>query len=126
MENASKALLIAGGVLLAMIVISMCMMIIENARTSFRSAEEKRQAQIVQEETVKFAPYVGNDIYGSEVENCRRRALSYERLNGVHIEVVINGGLDLTLATNKTRIYRGIMTTRPDGTIGRITFNLVP
>ena len=45
MENASKAILIAGGVLLAIIVISICMLVISNAREAFVSMEEKRQAQ---------------------------------------------------------------------------------
>ena len=42
MENASKALLIAGGVLVALLVISLGMYIIGRAKTTAVSAEKRR------------------------------------------------------------------------------------
>ena len=48
---------------------------------SFLSMEERRQAQMVQEQTVKFANYVGQPIYGTEVYNCIKRIQSYNENN---------------------------------------------
>ena len=125
MENASKAILIAGGVLLAIIVISICMLVISNARESFVSMEEKRQAQIVQEQTIKFANYVGQKIYGTEVYNCIKRAQSYNESNpGNHIAVTNNSGIDVSLVNNGTVELKGTMVTNDDGTIQSITFDL--
>ena len=125
MENASKAILIAGGVLLAIIVISICMLVISNARESFVSMEEKRQAQILQEQTIKFANYVGQKIYGTEVYNCIKRAQSYNESNPRnHIAVTNNSGIDVSLVNNGTVELKGTMVTNDDGTIQSITFDL--
>lgn len=130
MENASKAILIAGGVLLAMVVISICMLVISNAREAFVSMEEKRQAQIVQEQTVKFANYVGQqDIYGTEVYNCIKRAESYNDFNpgnNITVQDPTNvDGIDVTVVSNRTIKFKGTMVTREEnGTIESITFEL--
>ena len=127
MENASKAILIAGGVLLAIIVISICMLVISNAREAFVSMEERRQAQIIQEQTAKFANYVGQEIYGTEVNNCRKRALSYNDTNsGPDITVNINGiSGNINDSGNLILKFRGEMTTNDDGTIQLITFTKI-
>lgn len=78
MENASKALLIAGGVLIALLVISLGMYIIGRAQNTAVSAEERRLQTLVQEQINKFSQYSGN-IYGAEVENCIRRVYSYNK-----------------------------------------------
>ena len=143
MENASKAILIAGGVLLALVVISICMLVISNAKESFVSMEERRQAQIVQEQTVKFANYVGQPIYGTEVYNCIKRAQSYNANNpgsnivikndsnknmtvpdavtGIYPDIIV-ATEDLTNVENRNKIFEGEMVTNPDGTIQSIKF----
>lgn len=127
MENASKAILIAGGVLLAIIVISICMLVISNAREAFVSMEERRHAQIVQEQTAKFANYVGQEIYGTEVYNCIKRAQSYNDSNpGNTIAVQAPtdvDGVDVTDESERITKFTGTMTTNDDGTIASIIFD---
>lgn len=90
MENASKAVLMAGGVLIAIIVISLGMYIWGVGTGAFGSVEQKRAAQLREEQMVKFSQYVGV-LYGSEVENCIRRVLTYNELNGTDIKVYVEG-----------------------------------
>ncbi len=125
MENASKAILIAGGVLLALVVISICMLMISNAREAFMSIEERKHAQIVQEQTVKFAQYTGQ-IYLTEAYNCHKRVLSYNEMNNTTITCINSTGIDFNdsdVATNAATIVIGEISTNPDGTINTITFN---
>lgn len=126
MENASKAILIAGGVLLAIIVITICMLMISNAKEAFVSIEERKQAQMVQEQTVKFAQYAGR-IYLTEAYNCFKRVESYNEINGTTINCVNETGIDFndaTVARDATEIVNGEITTNQDGTIATITFSL--
>lgn len=90
MENASKAVMIAGGVLIAIIVISLGMYIWGVGTGAFGSMEQKRAAALKEEEMVKFSQYVGI-VYGSEVENCIRRVVTFNQLNGTDIKVYVGG-----------------------------------
>lgn len=88
MENASKAIMIAGGVLIAIIIISLGMYIWGVGTGAFGSAEQKRAAALREEQMVKFSQYVGL-VYGSEVENCIRKVVTFNELNGTFIKVTI-------------------------------------
>ncbi len=90
MENASKAVMIAGGVLIAIIVISLGMYIWGIGTGAFGSVEQKRAAELKEEQMVKFSQYVGV-LYGSEVENCIRRVITFNELNGTDIKVYVQG-----------------------------------
>lgn len=146
MENASKAILIAGGVLVALLVISIAMYIIGQARGTVLSAEERRLQTIKQEQVNKFSQYAGN-IYGSEVENCIRRVASYnkDKVDSEKMTVNIKRGTDEILfdgsmdelisldAENKIKVnitaeerndnnWFGTINYRINGTIEDITF----
>lgn len=93
MENASKAVMIAGGVLIAIIVISLGMYIWGVGTGAFGAVEQKRAAALREEQMVKFSQYA-SVLYGSEVENCIRRVGNYNELNGTDIKVTVEGITD--------------------------------
>lgn len=100
MENASKAVMIAGGVLIAIIIISVGMYIWGIGTGAFASIEQKKAAALREEEMVKFSQYVGM-LYGSEVENCIRKITDFNELNGTNIEVYISVDGDVEFNGNK-------------------------
>lgn len=69
--------------------ISIGVYIWNTGRGSSVAAEQRRIAAIVQEQNTKFSQYIG-EIYGSEVENCIRRVVSYNNNNaGNKITVIV-------------------------------------
>ncbi|MBE5821305.1 MAG: hypothetical protein E7311_01790 [Clostridiales bacterium] len=150
MENASKALLIAGGVLVALLVISLGMYIIGRAQNTAVSAEERRLQTLTQEQINKFSQYSG-EIYGMEVENCIRRIASYNKDKASSERILITlskntGGtgiveydgsadeiIDPAIAnkmknimseTDRNDIYTGTITYLANGMIEKIDFVL--
>lgn len=67
MENASKALLMAGGILIAIIIIALLVKSFSSV-SSFQKAKltEEEQAQIIAFNE-KYTKYVGQYVYGTEV-----------------------------------------------------------
>lgn len=139
MENASKALLIAGGVLIALLVISLGMYILGRAQDTAVSAEERRLQTLTQEQINKFSQYSG-EIYGAEVENCIRRMASYNKNKAesekikIYLskntsgtgEVEYNGSPNEIIDNNASNKVKNIMsaTDRNDRYIGTITYKV--
>ena len=65
MENASKALIIAGAILLSILIISLGLMVYNNAKATVGSADLS-EAEI-SAFNAKFTSYVGTNITGSQV-----------------------------------------------------------
>ena len=66
MENASKALIIAGAILLAIVIISLGLIVVNNTRDTVDSANMNEQE--VQAYNAKFTPYEGSNISGTRVK----------------------------------------------------------
>lgn len=79
MENASKALLMAGEVLISLIIISALLLMINNL-TSYQSLKEQntREAQVI-EFNNKYEAYNRNDIRGNDLYSLLNRAVDYNR-----------------------------------------------
>ena len=79
MENASKALLMAGGVLISIIVASL-LMIMVNSLTSYQQVdnENKREAQIVKFNN-QYEGYVGRDVRGNEIYSLVNKIIDYNK-----------------------------------------------
>lgn len=77
MENASKALLMAGGMLIAIIIISMLMLMI-NSLTSYQQedVQSQREAQIV-EFNQQYLGYERDDVRGNELYSLINRTFDY-------------------------------------------------
>lgn len=66
MENASKALIIAGAILLSILIIGLGMMIFNNARDAISGAN--LDAEKVQAINSKYDSYLGTNVKGSNVK----------------------------------------------------------
>lgn len=77
MENASKALIIAGSILIAVLIISLGVMIFRNMSKSVVEDTSLSKQQI-SEFNSKITPYVGNNISGSNVNNLRQHVISID------------------------------------------------
>lgn len=77
MENASKALIIAGSILIAVLIISLGVMIFRNMSKSVVEDTSLSKQQI-SEFNSKITPYVGNNISGSNVNNLRQLVISID------------------------------------------------
>ena len=66
MENASKALIIAGSILISILVISLGVMIFTNMSNTVKSNANLNKQQI-QAFNSKISPYIGKNISGSQV-----------------------------------------------------------
>ena len=74
MENASKALIIAGAILLAILIISLGILIFSQAQDTINSVNMDEQE--IMAFNNKFTPYIGNNKRGSEVNALAQAVLS--------------------------------------------------
>ena len=77
MENASKALIMAGSILIAVLIISLGVMIFRNMSKSVVEDTSLSKQQIA-EFNSKITPYVGNNVSGSNVNNLRQHIISID------------------------------------------------
>jgi len=66
MENASKALIMAGAILIAILIISLGVMIFNNMSGTVRR-EANLDKQTIASFNAKITPYIGNNVPGSQV-----------------------------------------------------------
>lgn len=75
MENASKALVIAGGILLAMLTISLLFLLLSNINSSKMTEEEKLAAKQLQEFNQQWEAYNKKVLYGTDVISVLNKAM---------------------------------------------------
>ena len=75
MENASKALIIAGAILLAILLISLGIIVFSGARTTIIDNSDMSQQEITTFNN-KFTPYEGERVRGSQVNALAQAVLS--------------------------------------------------
>lgn len=75
MENATKALLIAAAVLIAILIISLGLVVYNNSASTVNQAN--LSSQEIQAQNEKFTRYNGNNKRGSEVNSLLQTALNY-------------------------------------------------
>ena len=74
MENASKALIIAGAILLAIVIISLGLIVVNNVRTTTDNTNLSEQE--IQSFNAKFIAYEGNSVSGSRVNTLIQQVLA--------------------------------------------------
>lgn len=102
MENASKALIIAGAILLSILLISMGIIVYRNASSTINSADMSETE--TQTFNVKFTPYLGTNITANQVYTlCESVQTSNqsEKTNGTkrYIKVTITADQNKGVAT---------------------------
>ena len=62
MENASKALLMAGGVLIGVLILALMVTLFISSQNITKSYEETKQSEAVQQFNVNFTKYLGQNL----------------------------------------------------------------
>ena len=104
MENASKALIIAGAILLAIAIISLGLIVVNNTRGVADSANLSEQE--IQAFNAKFTPYEGSNKTGTQVKTLLQAVIASNQANGTSKQIAITG-TQTTDATNTTNIKNG-------------------
>ena len=124
MENASKALLMAGAVFIAVIIIALLVKSISNV-SSFQESRliEQEQEKII-EFNESYIRYVGTYVYGTEVASLKNK---YESDKKVAVEVLPVGTQLPTNIGQDTQYYKctGVEYNLSTGRINKITFQKV-
>ena len=96
MENATKALLIAGGILIAMFIISIGVILFNNYKDLGTSYEGSMQTSEIQKFNVKFTKFEGReDITIQEIVSLANYVREYNEKNGTSVAVSLNSGANL-------------------------------
>lgn len=100
MENASNALLIGGGILIAMLILSIGVYLFANYNDLGASYERTMETTEIQKFNEKFLKFEGReDITIQEIVSLANFAREYNNENGTNIKVVL-GYTDLAEETN--------------------------
>ena len=90
MENASKALLLAGGILIGLIVMSIGVYLFTSFSSNTTNYDQHMQETDIKKFNVNFTKFEGrDDITIQEIVTLINFAKQYEQENGVHIEISI-------------------------------------
>ena len=81
MENASKALLIAGAILICILLIAVAMYVYNSANATIKAAGSQMSQQEKDMYNAKIKPYVGEGILGSEVKSMIDNIISMNQEN---------------------------------------------
>lgn len=84
MENASKALIIAGAILVSILLITVGVFIINAVNPVQEQTEKTAQGQAVQMFNAQFTPYEGTEISGSQVKALKNAINSSNASNEEH------------------------------------------
>ena len=120
MENASKALLMAGGILIAMLIIAVLVRSITTV-SIFQKAKlsEEEQAQLVAFNE-QYTKYLGQYVYGTEV-----RTLMNKYDNDKQVKVLPEGINPPTGVGQDTKYYKCTEIGYDNGKVNSITFEEV-
>ena len=89
MENATKALLISGGVLIAIIILTVLVKTYSKIGMFQKQQLSKEEAEQIEEFNKDYTKYAGQYVYGTEVITIINKTLDYKEKQGVDIQVNI-------------------------------------
>lgn len=81
MENAAKALLIAAGVLIGLIIVSMIIISSQQISNYYKEKEEAKMVEQLSDFNEQFSVYNRDDIRGTELISLINKIINYNRLN---------------------------------------------
>lgn len=90
MENASKAVIMAGAVIVALILISLALIIYNNVKDSLNVADVQIDNIVIQEYNSKYLMYDKEYVTGIEVKECISDVL-YTNANSSNPDVFVTG-----------------------------------
>ena len=115
MENASKALLMAGGILIALLILTLIVYLTTSTSRVANYQDERREAEQLSEFNRSYEVYNKTRMYGTDIMTVVNKAIDYNNnLDADEEEYFINIKLELSNSYN-TEIET--TTTKADGTI---------
>ena len=126
MENASKALLIAGGVLIAILIVSVLVVTLNIVNSNQRTREKALATEQLAEFNQKYEAYKKKALRGTDIITLKNMAKSEE--NAVNLIVTdINGttNINVDLNTNKTAIFACTNVEYSNGRITALSFQKI-
>ena len=124
MENASKALIIAGAILIALLLISVGIMLFTGSSGLFNSARSKMSDQEKSMFNSTYTAYEGSNIPGSSVKELVRTVMinNTDTDNNPHIQINGNDPTNETVnGFNNVRRYTVTLQYGNDGIVNNIT-----
>lgn len=100
MENASKALIIAGAILLAIVIISLGLIVVNNTRNTVDTANLNEQE--TQAFNDKFVHYEGTDVVGSRVKTLLQTVIASNQASGNKVSITYIDKSNGTKVDNKS------------------------
>lgn len=138
MENAAQALLIAGGILLAILTLSLVVYMANNVSTIGTAQAEKQEAERLSAWNAEWEAYNKQLLYGAEVLTVINKAnqnnLEYDYSTKYIVEILIEGtdadGIDVTeknISNYRKSIFKCVNITYSNetGRINSIKFQLI-
>ena len=126
MENASKALLIAGGVFLALLTISMFVLMINNVKNVDIMQKEQAQIEDIKKWNQEWEVYNKENMYGAEVLTVLNKSEnSKEQGYNINFDVYKKDnskGDKYYLQKNKSKIFKCIKVDYVNGYVSNMEF----
>lgn len=120
MENASKALLMAAGILIGILIISLMVVLFISSTSVNKEYEQTKQSEVVQQFNVNFTKFVGKNLTIHDVVTI----CNFAKSNNVEI---INGktseDIEKEKKENFKRAYKISLEYDNEGYVTRINFN---
>ena len=124
MENASKALLIAGGVLIAIVIVSVLVVTLNIVNSNQRTREKALATEQLAEFNQKYESYNKKALRGTDIITLKNMAKS----EGNAVTVKVTNGteeIDVSIEKNKTAIFACTKVEYNNGRISALTFQKI-
>ena len=124
MENASKALLIAGGVLIAILIVSVLVVTLNIVNSNQRTREKALATEQLAEFNQKYEAYNKKALTGTDIITLKNMAKS----EGNAVTVKVTNGteeIDVSIEKNKTAIFACTKVEYNNGRISALTFQKI-
>lgn len=124
MENASKALLIAGGVLIAILIVSVLVVTHNIVNSNQRTREKALATEQLAEFNQKYEAYNKKALRGTDIITLKNMAKS----EGNAVTVKVTNGteeIDVSIEKNKTAIFACTKVEYNNGRISALTFQKI-
>ena len=117
MENASKALLIAGGILLAMLVMALLVLLNNNVQTLKTAQLEKAYQEELTAFNMQFEAYNKKIMYGTDVISVVNKAIANNNLMNVQMDPTNTYYVNIQFTINEDMVgTKETITEKIDGT----------
>ena len=124
MENASKALLIAGGVLIAILIVSVLVVTLNIVNSNQRTREKALATEQLAEFNQKYEAYNKKALRGTDIITLKNMAKS----EGNAVTVKVTNGteeIDVSIEKNKTAIFACTKVEYNNGRISALNFQKI-